>query len=99
VIHYGVARGPFSNEAFNQMLPVAGGWAVTIGYRIVYIITVFLGCVAGLGIVWKIADILNGLMAFPNLVALLGLSSIVIAKTRHYRHHIKHKSPSSQLEA
>jgi AGCS family alanine or glycine:cation symporter len=119
-----------TNEAFNQMLPVAGGWVVTIGliffaystvlgwayygekcfeylagtkavtgYRIVYIITVFLGCVAGLDIVWKIADVLNGLMAFPNLVALLGLSSIVVAETRHYRQHVKHKSPSGQVEA
>jgi AGCS family alanine or glycine:cation symporter len=36
------------------------------------------------GIVWKLADILNGMMAFPNLIALLFLSPIVFSLTREY---------------
>jgi AGCS family alanine or glycine:cation symporter len=36
------------------------------------------------GIVWKLADILNGMMAFPNLIALLFLSPVVFALTKEY---------------
>ena len=45
---------------------------------------VFVGAVVKLDLVWTFADIMNGLMAFPNLIALLGLSGIVAAETRNY---------------
>ena len=34
--------------------------------------------------VWNIADVFNGLMAFPNLIALTALSGVVIAETKSY---------------
>jgi AGCS family alanine or glycine:cation symporter len=37
-----------------------------------------------LDIVWRIADVMNGLMAFPNLIGLLGLSGIIVAETNKY---------------
>jgi len=37
-----------------------------------------------LGLVWVLADILNGLMALPNLIALLALSGLVVRLTRDY---------------
>ena len=37
-----------------------------------------------LGIVWTFADIANGLMAIPNLIGLIGLSSIVVAETNRF---------------
>lgn len=43
-------------------------------YQVIYIIFVFLGCVADLNSIWRFADICNSLMAFPNLIALIGLS-------------------------
>lgn len=37
-----------------------------------------------LGLVWTFADIANGLMAIPNLVGLIGLSSVVVAETNRF---------------
>lgn len=53
-------------------------------YRILFVIAVFFGAIAQLDLVWIFADIMNGLMAVPNLIALLGLSGIVAAETKKY---------------
>ena len=53
-------------------------------YRIVFIAMVALGGYISLEIIWVIADIVNGLMAIPNLIALLALSPIIIKETKHY---------------
>ena len=56
-------------------------------YRIIWIIAIFIGAVVKLKLVWTFADVFNGLMALPNLVALLLLSPIVFSKTRNYFNH------------
>lgn len=56
-------------------------------YRIGYIILVGLGVFLKLEMIWIIADIVNGLMAIPNLIALLGLSGVVVAETKLYFEH------------
>lgn len=71
------------------------GTKAIFGYRLIYTFTVFLGAVAKLGLVWSIADILNGLMALPNLIGLLALSGVVVAESRHYSKYVKHTSPDS----
>ena len=53
-------------------------------YRLLFVIIVFVGAIVKLDLVWTFADIMNGLMALPNLIALLGLSGIVAAETRNY---------------
>ncbi len=53
-----------------------------IYYRIVFVVVIFIGAVTSLDIVWTFADIMNGLMAIPNLIGLLGLSGVVIYETR-----------------
>lgn len=54
-------------------------------YRIVFCIFIFIGAYTKLDLVWAVADVFNGLMAIPNLVALLALSGIVVQETnRHY---------------
>jgi len=53
-------------------------------YRFLFVIMVFVGAVVKLDLVWTFADIMNGLMALPNLIALLGLSGIVAAETQNY---------------
>ena len=45
---------------------------------------VVVGATLKLDLVWNIADTLNGFMAIPNLVALLGLSGVVLKLTREY---------------
>ena len=60
-----------------------GNTAIII-YRSVYIVTVFVGSVVGLGMVWNLADCMNALMALPNLVSLLLLSGVLVRETRKY---------------
>jgi len=57
------------------------------GYRVTYIIAVFLGSVMNLTIVWNLADCMNALMAIPNLLSLLFLSGVLINETRKYLWH------------
>ncbi|MFW5437596.1 alanine/glycine:cation symporter family protein [Paenibacillus apiarius] len=58
-------------------------------YRIVFIVLIGLGAFIKLEAIWLLSDIANGLMALPNLVALLGLSGVVAAETRLYLKHMK----------
>jgi AGCS family alanine or glycine:cation symporter len=58
------------------------GTRVIIPYRYLWVGFVFVGSVMQLSLVWTIADILNAMMAIPNLIALLLLSGTVIALTR-----------------
>ena len=63
--------------------------AVVKGYRWLYILAVFIGPYMTVAAVWNIADIFNALMAFPNLIALLALSGVVVKETKEF--HAKHK--------
>lgn len=62
---------------------LAGKQSITF-YRIIWLIVCFVGCVMSLNIVWNIADIMNALMALPNLVSLLLLSGVIARETKHY---------------
>lgn len=53
-------------------------------YRLLYIVAVYVGCIASLNIVWNIADCMNALMAIPNLLSLLFLNGILVHETRKY---------------
>ena len=53
-------------------------------YRLVFLVVLFIGAVANLDLVWSFADLMNGLMAFPNLISVLLLSGVIVAETRHY---------------
>lgn len=53
-------------------------------YRLAFIALVAAGAFLKLEMIWIIADIVNGLMAIPNLIALLGLSGVVVAETKLY---------------
>ena len=68
----------------EKTIEYLSGKNCTYVYRCIYIITVFLGSVMNLTIVWNIADCMNALMAIPNLLSLLFLSNIVVHETRKY---------------
>ncbi|TXL65829.1 sodium:alanine symporter family protein [Cerasibacillus terrae] len=53
-------------------------------YRVVFVLAIAFGAVAKLNIVWGISDIMNALMAFPNLIGLLGLSGVVAYETKRF---------------
>ena len=55
-----------------------------LGYRVLYIIAVFIGSVMNLAVVWNLADCMNALMAIPNLVSLLCLNGVIVHETRAY---------------
>ncbi|MBQ8663683.1 MAG: alanine:cation symporter family protein [Eubacterium sp.] len=53
-------------------------------YRVIFLIVLFIGAVVSLDIIWNFSDLMNGLMAFPNLICLLLLSGVIVKETRHY---------------
>jgi AGCS family alanine or glycine:cation symporter len=53
-------------------------------YRVVWVVASFVGAITSLDTVWAVADVFNGAMAMPNLIALVGLSGVVVAETRDY---------------
>lgn len=53
-------------------------------YRILFLIMLFVGSVVSLDIVFNFSDMMNGLMAFPNLVGLLLLSGVIVKETKKY---------------
>jgi AGCS family alanine or glycine:cation symporter len=57
---------------------------VDIAYKVIFSLLTIVGAIGGLTLVWDIADTLNGLMAIPNLIALLLLSKVVIELTKEY---------------
>lgn len=63
-------------------------------FRALFVLMVLLGAFLKLEMVWVIADIVNGLMALPNLIALLALSPVVISETKLYLEYLDRKSKS-----
>jgi len=60
------------------------GRPAVMPYRLLFIVLIFVGTVLELQTVWTFSDIMNGLMALPNLVGLLLLSGLVVRETRVY---------------
>ena len=50
-------------------------------YRVIFVSFIMVGALSGLQFIWDLADTMNGLMALPNLIGLLGLSGIVVKET------------------
>lgn len=53
-------------------------------YRFVWVVMVAVGATMKLDLVWTLSDIMNGLMAVPNLIGLIGLSGVVVAETKRF---------------
>jgi AGCS family alanine or glycine:cation symporter len=58
--------------------------AIDICYKVIFSLLIIVGAVGGLTFIWDVADTLNGLMAIPNIIALLLLSKVVFTLTREY---------------
>lgn len=56
-------------------------------YRLIFIVLIACGAFLKLEAIWILADIVNGLMAIPNLIALIALSGVVVAETQLYLKH------------
>ena len=68
------------------------GVKAILPYRIIFIILIACGPFLKLEEIWVLADIVNGLMAIPNLIALLALSGVVVAETKAYQKHLQEKN-------
>ena len=62
-----------------------------IPYRVLYVAVAVLAPVVALDVVWELADILNALMAVPNLIAVLLLSNVIAKETKKYIHNLDAK--------
>ena len=71
------------------------GEKVIMLYKILWVIGIFVGSLVELNLVWDMADLLNGLMAIPNIFAVLLLSNVIAAETKKYSgEHINDKDDS-----
>ena len=69
------------------------GTKATIFYKVIFVCFIVVGATVNLGLAWDIADTLNGLMAIPNLIAVIALSGTVVKITKNYTdRRIKKKS-------
>ena len=73
----------YSERCLEYLVGVKRQWAVKL-YRLLYVLVVFIGPYLTVSVVWGVADVFNGLMAFPNLVALVLLSPVVVRTTRDF---------------
>ncbi len=60
------------------------GVRALLPYRLVYSLCVAVGATVKLDLVWNFADVMNGLMALPNLIGLLGLSGVIVTETNRF---------------
>ena len=60
------------------------GRRAVMPFRVVFSLVVFVGCTVQLGVVWAFSDVMNGLMAIPNLIGLLLLSGLIARETKKY---------------
>ena len=60
------------------------GTGAVLPYRVAFVLAAFLGSLGTVEFVWLLSDVLNGLMAIPNLIGLLLLSGLIVRETRAY---------------
>ena len=58
-------------------------------YRVLFLVILASAAFLKLESIWALADIVNGLMAIPNLIALLGLTGVIVAETKKYFEHLE----------
>lgn len=67
-------------------------------YRTIFVVAIFIGAVQSLDLVWGISDIMNALMAVPNLIGILGLSGVVVYETKRFLAVAKKEKEQQRLE-
>lgn len=75
-----IAWAYYGEKCFEYLF----GERSVVVYRILFTLVVIPGAALKMEVAWYIANIMNGLMAIPNLIALLGLSKVIIAETDHF---------------
>ncbi|MCM3745515.1 sodium:alanine symporter family protein [Sporosarcina luteola] len=86
--------GYYGEKCFQYLFPKNGA---VLGYRIAFVAFIIVGSLVSLDIVWLLADVLNGLMAIPNLIGLLGLSGIIILETKRFKAKIIEEKEAEKM--
>ena len=81
----------YSEKCLEYLVGTKRQWCVK-AFRVVYVAVVFVGPYLTVSVVWGMADVFNGLMAFPNLVALLLLSPVVARTTADFFRRMRQES-------
>lgn len=61
-------------------------------FRLIFTLVIIPGAILDLEVVWKVADITNGLMAYPNLIGLTALSGVVLQETKKFLKVVEQES-------
>lgn len=85
--------GYYGEKCFQYLFP--NPTAVKF-YRLAFVLFIFVGATASLNVIWALADVLNGLMAIPNLIGLLGLSGVIIFETKRVQNKIKEEKEEAK---
>ncbi len=85
-----IAWAYYGEKCFEYVL----GEGSVIFYRILFTLIIIPGAALKLEVAWHLADIMNGLMAIPNLIALLGLSKVIVSETHSFLAIIKKEQES-----
>lgn len=80
-----IAWAYYGEKCFEYLL----GEKSVLYYRILYTLIVIPGAALKMEMVWNLADIMNGLMAIPNLIALLCLSGVILSETKFFLNQLK----------
>ncbi|MGO2003322.1 MULTISPECIES: alanine/glycine:cation symporter family protein [Micrococcaceae] len=76
------------------------GRRTVMPFRVVWSLVVFIGATVQLEVVWAFSDVMNGLMALPNLIGLIVLSGLIVRETRWYlKHDPKLEATKDEIEA
>ncbi|MDN4608375.1 alanine/glycine:cation symporter family protein [Sporosarcina highlanderae] len=86
--------GYYGEKCFQYLFPKNGA---VLGYRIAFVAFIIVGSLVSLDVVWALADVLNGLMAIPNLIGLLGLSGVIIMETKRFKAKIEEEKEAEKL--
>lgn len=70
----------YGTKAFEYLF----GTKATIAYKVVFVAFIVVGATMSLDLAWDLSDTFNGLMAIPNLIGVIGLSSLVYKITKNY---------------
>ena len=68
----------------EKCMEYLAGVRAVLPYRLIYSVSVAVGATVKLDLVWNFADVMNGLMAIPNLIGLVGLSGVIVAETNRF---------------
>jgi AGCS family alanine or glycine:cation symporter len=68
----------------EKCMEYLAGVRAVLPYRLIYSACVAVGATIKLDLVWNFADVMNGLMAIPNLIGLVGLSGVIVAETNRF---------------